>query len=310
MHRTDLEEELKQAYAALPEPARRPNVLADAQGRARRQQHRRALTTTLGAGGAVAAITALALLGGSLRDDRPASLPVPAGTTTAAADSTPTPSGSAKAPQPTPSSFTPDSNRRVHGVAGYLLPHGSQLPPALSYRLGSDKTKQPRKSSTIDGDDNTSFLSGGVIWAQDPGAGPASTRPRSHQPIAGAEDGAVNRRPDGSLPGDGDPSQRSLLSAISRFSSPEGAAGAFEDLRKSVGPWRWNTDIQRTELTWVGTGDGASYLYALRSGHGREHLAVQFVGPFIVSAKASDATQAQQAVIHMVANLRAAKLVK
>lgn len=197
-------------------------------------------------------------------------------------------------------------SKRIARVGGYLLPRGNQLPTGLRYEGAHG---EPLTTSVLNAESNAVFLASG-LGADVPGA--HSSAPDNFGVVATATDLSSNHHANGSSYGDGDDRQRTLGATVTRFKSSDFANSAIGKAKAGNGPVIWFSS-KTVPLSWSGVSGttGAHYLYDMGiSGAQEDYLAIQVIGPFIVSATSADPTRSTQAVGSMVTNLRTAKLVK
>ncbi len=201
-------------------------------------------------------------------------------------------------------------NKKVAGLAGYLLPHGSQLPAGLSY-------SRNRLASNTDGSSLGAAVVPGVIAArsnlQDDGTKDTTGA------VASAFDSAFNYRKDGSVAGDGNPNQRSLATQIIEYGTVQQARAAVATAQANRGGWVWLNPIGAVRVPWAGVpgADGPSYLYkAGASGIPEQpdlkfhdtYIAIQIVGKYALTATSSSTQTSSAAITSMIANLKTANL--
>jgi hypothetical protein len=301
----DLEDQLREAFGDLPEGT--PNSATTTErvlSRAQRLRRGRALRFGGGATAVAAAVVAACLVGTTFHTSpasgelRPAAIPA---TSAPAATASPT--------KTVPGSVDTSHlyrSKRIARVGGYLLPRGNQLPAGLRYE-GADG--EPLTTSVLNAEAGGVFLASG-LGADVPGA--HSSAPDNFGVVATATDLSSNHHANGSSYGDGDDRQRTLGATVTRFRSSAFANSAIGKAKAGNGPIIWFSS-KTVPLSWSGVSGttGAHYLYDMGMlGTKEDYLAIQIIGPFIVSATSSEPTRSTQAVDSMVTNLRTAKLVK
>lgn len=306
----DLEDALREAFGEVPDGvADRGTASERAIHRAAHLRRRRTLLVGTGSTAAVAAIVATGLVSLSLRPGTAESELRPAAPSVSAA-----PTRTSSQPSPDTSTSVPGSvdtsdlyhRKQIAQVGGYLLPHGDQLPSGLRYE---DADQNRYATSQLNAMSDGVFLSQG-LGSDVPGANHSARN--DFGMVASAADLATNHSSSGKNYGDGDTRQRSVNSNITRFKSNEYAATAIAKAKAKTGPIIWFASKTRP-LSWPGVpgAKGDHHLYDLGTfGAKEDYLAIQVIGPFIVSADSADPNTSTEAVTSMVANLRSAKLVK
>lgn len=309
----DIEDELRQAFAELPEDHADPaGAIAGSRRGAVRIRRRRltamcagGVASALVIGGAVAVATGLPESGGRT-GLAPAGGATTAHTHSASAPTLaiPTPPATTKRPQP-----KEDTDKPLAGLSGRLLPHGSQLPTGMLYR--GTYTYDYTKTWTTSLADGYRY---GVPVQILIGADQTDGSPTPAQ--MNAAYGIVSSVGDGASTGTDDtrPSFRSLSSNIVRFRTPALAQSAISRAQRGEAGlyWVWK-NVTTPNVAWSGvpgiTGDHG--VYDLRSpGPNPGFVAYQVVGSYIVSAHSETKSTAEQGVTDMVANLKTAGLLK
>jgi len=328
----DMEEQLRAAYADLPSDPQGASELARHAISAGRQ--RKHLRTAAGASGglvAAAAIVATLALAGSAVGNGASSVhrldPAGAGVHLQFSTQSPTtpavPDKSAASPAVTtvqpgyddysgPDDATsPDPyqghNKKIAGIAGYLLPHGAQLPDGLTY-------SRQRAASNVDPDDLGAAVVPSLVMARSNAQNDGT--PDTTGQVADVFDAAFNYRKDGSVPGDGNPKQRSLSTQIIAFRTVQLARASVATVQASRGGWIWvGNQGGVVRLPWAGVAgaDGPSYLYKRpptrlpgkpKLKFEPSYIAVQIVGRYAVSATTGSEQGAAAAITSMITNLK------
>jgi len=326
---SQLEEQLREAYAQLPEArADRSEVLARSYRGAAGLRRRRMLSVCAGTTAAALVLGAAVVVGGNLGTSprQTTLLPAGDGTSTAARTGTPRAStssarssvtGSATASKSAPATQSTETglpqegtDKPLAGLSGKLLPHGSQLPAGMKYHgMNTQDYNRTWTTSKEDGYAN------GVPLMVMIGADQSLDGPSTAQIIAAY--GIVSSVYDAfDTPGlaDTSPKYRSVDTQIVRFRSPADANGALAKAQRKEGGLYWvMTDLTRPNVPWSGvpgvTGDHGVF-YLSKDIPGPSYVVYQIVGPYIVSADASEKEHAEQAVVNMVKNLKTAGLVR
>lgn len=312
----DLEDQLREAFGALPEGASDPAMSERAISRARGMRRRRTIAVGGGVTAVTAAVVAAGLVGATLRSGPAATgrlLPADDGTPAASAPAAhPTPDVTITSIAPGNEPVQPNNDlyqgKQIAQVGGYLLPHGSQLPNGLRYEdgLGHRHATSLSNASTLG-----MFLASGLGATGDPNLKPNAKHDLGI--VATVEGWAFNRKPNGQNYADGDNGQQHLIANVTRFTSGEYASTALQKAHAGNSDELWFC-YQCRELPWSGIPgqSGAHHLYDLgtvANGTNRSYLVSQVVGRFIVSADSDSKADAMNAVTSMLANLRNAKLV-
>lgn len=307
--RIDLEEQLRQAYAQLPNEGTDPtDMVARSRRTAARFRRRRTAGACAGTVAAALAIGAIAVGGPILTSPGRDVGILPAG----GATSTPTfathnPATTRIARHPLPQEGT---DKPLAGLSGRLLPHGSQLPTGIAYHGVStfDGTKT-WTTSVADGSNAATTPVPVLIAAKQNlnGTTPAQTR-ALYGMTATVFDMASTSGPDTS------PAFRSVSTNILRFRTPAFAKSAIAKAQRKEGGLYWVKPTMTTpNVSWSGVPgvSGAHGVYDCAGwGPTPIYVAYQVVDNYIVSTNAETPALAEQAVTDTVGNLQTAGLLK
>ncbi|MBB2894246.1 hypothetical protein [Flexivirga oryzae] len=332
----ELEEQLRAAYADLPSDAHGAADLAEHAISAGRQ--RKHLRVAAGASGGLVAATAIvatvALTGNAVGNgansvhrvdpagpgvhlqfstQNPTRHPAPRKATSSPSITTVQPGYDDYSGPDDTSTSDPyqGHNKKIAGLAGYLLPHGAQLPKGLTY-------SRHRPTSNVDADDLGAAPVPTLVMARSNAQNDST--PDTTGQVANVFDSAFNYRTDGSMPGDGNPDQRSLMTLIVAFKNVHLARTAIPTVQASRGGWIWvagQTGAVQVPWSGVAGADGPSYLFEQPSTgvpsqpdlkFKSNYIAVQVVGKYVISAMTQSEQGASTAISSIITNLQKANL--
>lgn len=306
-----VEEELRAAYALLPQGHRDPAEVLDGSRRsAMRLRRRRAAGMCAGALAATLVIGATAVIGTGLGSPAEKTVQPAASSQSTARVSFSTSPPAAKHTSSATSAPTPPFNKEgtdkpLAGLSGKLLPHGSQLPKGMSYQgLFTTDYWKTWDMSLSDGYANVVPVLVLTGADQNFDAPAVAQTEAAYGILAGVSDMATTSGTSGGY----------LDSSVVRFRTPELAQSAIAKVRRHEPGFYWVWKQQTTpNVPWQGVPGvtGEHGVYNLPAGTPQPLIvAYQVVGEYIVAADSETAATAEQGVIDIVANLKADGLLK
>lgn len=309
-----LEDELRSAYAQLPQEHRDPTeVMSASRKSAHRLRRRRTAGVCAGAIAAALVVGATAVIGTNLGAGQQETGLRPADGPTATPSVRSTPSPPPARAQASPKAGTTAEHPRwkegtdkpLAGLSGRLLPHGTQLPDGMAYHGTYTYDYQKTWSTSLE-DGYAGAMPVLILTGADQNfdSPPIAQTEAAYGILSGVQDMATTAGR----------SERTLDASIVRFRSPEFAQSAIAKAKRHESGLYWVWKQQTTpNVPWDGvpgvTGDHG--VFNLPAGPSQPLIvAYQVVGEFIVASDSQTASVAEQGVTDMVTNLKDAGLLK
>lgn len=242
-----LDEELRQAYAQLPQEHRDPaEVMAAARRSAHRMRRRRNAAIGAGTLAATLVVGATAVIGADLGATNNKTTLRPAGasgSSTSLHFSAPAPASKRAAATPDHPVYKEDTDKPLAGLSGKLLPHGAQLPHGMAYR-GAYTTDYWKSWDTSLADGRTGVVPLPILIGADQ---------NFDSPTVAQTDAAY-----GILSGVSDMAKTKgayetvLQSSIVRFRTPELARSAIAKTQRKEGGLYWVWKRTTPNIPWAG----------------------------------------------------------